>query len=293
MNGNDCMCGCGIGECGCTSEEKVSLPERTEKYEAHNITDPSQPYYFHFGNIGIMPHWHENIEILRFHDDSVVVCDREEYSVGRNNIAVVNQNSLHASPRRDGVKHDCLIVDTDFLMKSGIDVSSIRFDAVVDDVNITALFDKVEKEVSSARAGARFGSAAARAAILSLVVELCRSYSRMAEQNEKTRGGAVKKAIGYIKSHLDERLTVDMIAGKVNVSKYYFCREFHRETGFTVIRYINNLRCRAARELLMEGKYSISEVARMCGFENASYFSRIYKNTIGTPPSASANAKTE
>ncbi len=279
-------------ECGseCFVSEPPKKPVITPKrYESHVLTDPTKPYFFHMGNTSIIPHWHENIEILYFHGDASVICEREEYAVTDRDIAVISTNALHASPLNGGTVHDCLIIDSDFLSRSGINVSELKFKCIVRDPKIEALFQRVCDEMLRSHSADPFAEAAVKAAILSLAVEICRSYS-IPDDGSKARGGAIKRAIGYIKSHFDEPLSIDAIAGSVNVSKYYFCREFHSETGFTVVKYINNLRCREAQKLLREERYSTSEIARMCGFENVSYFSRIYKQIIGETPSETRNS---
>lgn len=270
----------------CGTDECASVPSAAaaERYEPQWLNDPSQPYIFHFNNYGIMPHWHENIELLRFHGSASVICDREEYDVDAESIAVFGFNALHASPRRSSVKHNCLIIDTDYLAKNGIDVSTLKFQCVIRDKRFFELFENIEREVRYARGGDTFGDAGVKAAILALAVELCRRYSHPVD-TERTRGSSmVKRAIGYIKVHYSEPLSIDMLAERVNVSKYYFCREFHSETGYTVVKYINNLRCREAERLLCDTKFTISEAARMCGFENVSYFTRTYKSVIGKTP---------
>ena len=278
-------------ECECVVAEPQKKPAILPKgYEPHILTDPSKPYFFHLCNTGIIPHWHENIEILYFHGDASVICDREEYAVKDRDIAVIGSNALHASPRCGDTVHDCLIIDSDFLSRNGIDISGLKFRCVVRDEKIEALFLHVCEEMKCAGSGDVFSTAAVKAAILTLAVELCRGYS-LADDGNKARGGAVKRAIGYIKSHFDEPLSVDAVASTVNVSKYYFCREFHSETGLTVVRYINNLRCREAQKLLCDEKYTISEIARMCGFENVSYFSRIYKQIIGETPTKTRSSQ--
>ncbi len=236
-----------------------------------------------------MPHWHENIEILYFHGNGSVVCDRTFYNIHTHDIAIFNSNSLHSIPITE-ITHDCLIIESGFLQKCDINVSKIKFDCIIDDETAQKLYPEVEDAISCRKNGDdAFGAAAVKAAILSLMVYLCRNYSH-SETGESGHGDSVKRALGYIKSHFDEPLTVDQIAESVNISKYYFCREFHRETGFTVVRYINNLRCREAEKLLRDGKYTVSEVARMCGFENLSYFTRTYKTIIGHTPTASRSS---
>ncbi len=261
----------------------LSRPMHTN-YESHVIPDLAYPYKFHFKHLLCMPHWHENIEILQFSGRGSVVCDRMSYDVKEGDIAVISSNMLHSVPACGDTTHDCLIIDNEFLVKNNINIAGLKFECIIRDEVISELFCDVMAEVVRAYKGDEYSSPAVKAAILTLMVRLCRNYS-VTEEREYGRNDAIKRALGYIKAHYSEPLTVDMIAGKVNISKYYFCREFRRETGFTVVRYINNLRCREAEKLLRAGKYTVGEVARVCGFENLSYFTRTYKAIIGVTPS--------
>lgn len=275
MNGE-----CDNGACGCCGSSKV------KRYEAHMLSDPRLPYKFHFNNHSFGSHWHENVEILYFHGDCSIVCEREELEISSGDIAVVNSNALHALSPTEGCEHDCLIVDMAFLKKNGIDLTNISFMPVVCDERAKMLFENVAHEVKLLKCGEKFGEAAVKAAILSLIVYLCRSYSESADGKEVHKE-AVRRAIGYIKNHFDEPLTVDAIAETVNLSKYHFCREFHSETGYTVVRYINNIRCVEAQKLLREGKLPVGEIAHKCGFDSLSYFTRTYKTVIGCTPTDS------
>ncbi len=257
-------------------------------YEAHVIPDPAHPYVYHFGNICVMPHWHENVEILYFHGECGIICDRQSYAVNSGDIAIVNSNTLHAIPKCNNVTHDCLIIDSAFLAKCDINISEIKFDTVITDKKATERFVSAMDEIVKMRDGDEYGAASVKAAILTLMVHLCREYS-IPDAVDHVHSDTIKRAIAYIKSHYEEPLTIDSIAANVNVSKFYFCREFKRETGYTVVHYINNLRCREAQKLLRRGNHTVGETARMCGFENISYFTRTYKEIIGYTPTESKN----
>ena len=264
--------------------EALPASDNNRFYEPHILPDPSTPYFFHKNNSHTMPHWHENIEILYFYGDGGLVCDRTTYEVHTHDIAIFNSNALHSVPHETSVQHNCLIIDNGFLEKCDIPVVQMKFDCIISDEKVGKLYLDVVDAIEERNKGMDSISAAAvKSAILSLMVYLCRNYSH-GEKSEQGRGDSVKRALGYIKSHFDEPLTVDQIADSVNISKFYFCREFHRETGFTVVRYINNLRCREAEKLLRDGKCTVGEVARACGFENLSYFTRTYKTIIGHTP---------
>ncbi|MBQ8509756.1 MAG: helix-turn-helix transcriptional regulator [Clostridia bacterium] len=251
-------------------------------YEAHVVADPSRPYICHLDSIGCMPHWHENIELLLFKTDGVILCNRTEYQVMAGDIVIFGYNALHAVPQQNGVSYYCLIVDSKFCTGNDLNIAAMRFDCVVRDVRARLFYEAAIREINNR--DANLSAAGAKAAILTLMVYLCRNFARPDDHGQE-HGDTVKRALGYINSHMSSPMTIDEIADYVKVSKYYFCREFRKETGFTVVRYINNLRCREAERLLRSSEMTVGEIARACGFENLSYFTRTFKAVTGHTPS--------
>lgn len=268
------------------------------RYEKHIVPDPSHPYIYHprRQSIYFLPHWHENIEILRFHSSSRVVCDRTAYDTAPGDLAIFPSNSLHSIPAESAADYECLIIDSSFLAENNIDAAGLSFDCVVSDKKAAELFGCAAEEINSKKA---FAAAGIKASLLALIVCLCRrwSHSRTNAAETRSEGGAsdaVRRAIGYISSNLSHPMTVDEIAASVSVSKYYFCREFRNETGYTVVRYINDLRCREAERMLRGTLATVGEIARSVGYENLSYFTRTFRAITGkTPSEARAAAQSE
>lgn len=75
-----------------------------------------------------------------------------------------------------------------------------------------------------------------------------------------------------------------MISKNVYIDKYSLSRNFKSLTGQTVFQYINNYRCSKVTELIINGM-PINEAAKMCGFNNMSFFSRTFKKAKGKLPS--------
>ncbi|KAF0092952.1 MAG: Transcriptional regulator AraC family [Puniceicoccaceae bacterium 5H] len=80
------------------------------------------------------------------------------------------------------------------------------------------------------------------------------------------------------------KLNVKFLARKLSCSADYLSHLFHKETGETLIHYINRQRIAGAIDALSDTNLSISEVAWSCGFADAGYFSRIFKRLTGTTP---------
>lgn len=80
-------------------------------------------------------------------------------------------------------------------------------------------------------------------------------------------------------------LSVHIIQEKLFMSRSSFYRTINEKTGLNTQQFINEYRLQKAREMLIEGKGSISEIAYACGFNSLSYFSRSFKEKFKESPS--------
>lgn len=92
------------------------------------------------------------------------------------------------------------------------------------------------------------------------------------------------KATAYIKEHLTERISLEQAAAQVYLSKSYFCRILKNELGCTFTEYVNQLRIERSKALLHSSRMAISEISSEVGFEDQSYFTRIFKKQTGLSP---------
>lgn len=119
------------------------------------------------------------------------------------------------------------------------------------------------------------------------------AYSVIAEISKQTREDTGKfgknrtvfKAAEYISEHcLKEEIKVSEISDICHVSQSTLRRMFISEFGKSPKDYINGLRISRAKQLLESGDLSVAEIACLCGFEDASYFSRFFKKHTGKKP---------
>ncbi|MFK7810698.1 MAG: helix-turn-helix domain-containing protein [Saprospiraceae bacterium] len=87
-----------------------------------------------------------------------------------------------------------------------------------------------------------------------------------------------------IELHLFSNLKLEQLAKLSNLSLSSFKREFKKEFNDSPTNYINNKRLEKAKELLTVTDLPISEVAYETGFQDSLYFTRLFKNKIGIPP---------
>ena len=89
--------------------------------------------------------------------------------------------------------------------------------------------------------------------------------------------GFMAKSMDYINKNISNEIRVDDICTAVGISKYHFCREFKKNTGLTVMKYILQTRIVLAKNDLLKTKLSITEISERNGFSSVSFFCRVFK----------------
>lgn len=88
----------------------------------------------------------------------------------------------------------------------------------------------------------------------------------------------------YIIENLKEELRVEKIAKNFYLSADYLNKLFKKETGMSIGDFILEERMFLAKELILAGKMSISRVSYECGYDNYSYFTKVFKKKYGVTP---------
>lgn len=106
-------------------------------------------------------------------------------------------------------------------------------------------------------------------------------------QNEaRAADGSLTYVLRYIHSRYTEPITLELLAQMEHISKSYLSRQFKRQTGMTVIGYVNRLRVEAAKRLLTGSELRVDELAYQVGFESPKYFYRVFKSATDVSPAA-------
>jgi len=90
----------------------------------------------------------------------------------------------------------------------------------------------------------------------------------------------------WIDFHYDRPVTLAALAQQAHLSVPHFCNEFKRYFGVPAIDYLIRIRLQAAVHHLGDCNRSITEVARLAGYENLFHFSRLFKQRFGVSPRA-------
>lgn len=110
---------------------------------------------------------------------------------------------------------------------------------------------------------------------------------RSASTGEKDNSQSIVDEIcTHILEHLDSNEEIGDIAKQLHYSCYYIQHIFKKHTGMNILAYRLMQRLIKAKTLLKESRRKITEIAGICGFENSSYFAKVFKREIGLSPFA-------
>lgn len=95
---------------------------------------------------------------------------------------------------------------------------------------------------------------------------------------------SVYKAIRYMREHVSDKITIQDICSHVYLSRSSFCKIFKEQTGKSIFDYINYLKIKYAKKLLADKSIPLVDIAMLCGFEDQSYFSKVFKKYTSVSP---------
>ncbi|NOU97373.1 response regulator [Paenibacillus sp. LMG 31456] len=102
-------------------------------------------------------------------------------------------------------------------------------------------------------------------------------------QHESERREVIE-AKRYVMTHMSEKIVMEEIARMLFLNASHFSRIFKMETGETFIEFVTRYKMERAQEYLLQSEKSIERIAEMLGYENTSYFIKLFKAFSGMSP---------
>lgn len=115
--------------------------------------------------------------------------------------------------------------------------------------------------------------------LMTFFSSLC--YTTTLENNIKDK---ISLSISFMKTNLEETLTIDKLANQACFSVSRYSELFKQKTGYSPIQYFIRLKIQKACEYLYFTNLNIKEICKKVGFEDPYYFSRMFKKQIGISP---------
>lgn len=94
----------------------------------------------------------------------------------------------------------------------------------------------------------------------------------------------VSRAKQYVKDHIEQKISLQEVAKELYFTSAHFSASFKKETGQNFIDYVNQVKLEKAKELLRNSDYLVKEIAILVGYDDYTYFCKIFRKYEGHTP---------
>ncbi|MBQ9117035.1 MAG: AraC family transcriptional regulator [Clostridia bacterium] len=270
----------------------------TEEFpvELYNV-HPESDFY-------IMPcHWHLEYEIVLIHRGELsMILDERRFVARAGDIVLLPEGTLHTGMPTD-CEYDCIVFSQALwdakhgavgeirrLMRRSIGENVINAGSSAELYNICVSLSEC------------LGKRSARAAEgLPVVAEEMKCYGHLCQffgtllaegryggddSEGKRHTEQLKSVISYMENNYQREITLSELAEAAGLSAKYLCRMFSALTDKSPIEYLNEYRVECACALLAMTDRQMLDIAYSCGFNDQSYFIKLFKRYKGTTPGA-------
>lgn len=256
-----------------------------------------QPYIAHVcysdwtdGDHSTLMHCHQDIAeillILKGHGHYTV--DLRRFQVGAGDVILCNSGALHDEFPQAGEPYRTLCIGIGDLALTGLPPGSFlescfspMFHRPEQFGDLRQIFCQIDRYAAEQESGYEILCQYLMLAALELVKRMVRGRQDPAEAPESSIFWQIAK---YIDRHYAEDVTIDRLVKEFYISPYHLSHMFRQKTGYSVKQYLLRRRLGEAQIRLATTQDPIQMISEESGFEDSSYFSRIFSKYIGLTP---------
>ncbi|MDD3334722.1 MAG: AraC family transcriptional regulator [Eubacteriales bacterium] len=252
-----------------------------EYYELHR-DEMNRTYGWHSTNDYCVAHFHSSIEMLYVESGSIVALQNGvSYHVLPGHMIVNSCYDIHSYLTPEHSRSMIVIIPLATVPALGQQLEHNHF--AKSDVDLRQLPEVVQLMKMLSEPANRdqlcYMNSLGQAALALLIARI-----GLVPNEINAEANLIKRILKYLQAHKEEPLTVTSVAAHFGYSAGRFSHIFNERVGCPLTRYVNNLRCRNAQQLMQTSDAPLTEIAELCGFSSIRTFHRVYREVIGETP---------
>ena len=258
------------------------------KYYLNNTVDP---------HYDLPIHYHSDFELIHVISGNYkIFFNNKEYDLKKDDLFLISSNELHGDGQKSSALYESIVFDIDMIRlhsyEPDIFINQILNKTIVlngyisnenkDCIQVAIQLFEVIKNANEAYETIVSGLLL----ILFGLIKKGKLYSeiKVIPAQKQRQVDQIENVIQMIREEYQSEISLDTLAEKANLSSKYFCRIFKDITKKSPIEYLNWYRINRACSQLRETEKKIPDIAEECGFNDLSYFIKIFKKFKGTTP---------
>lgn len=246
-------------------------------------------------------HFHDTYELYYLLEGQrYYFIDRQTYLVKAGDVVMIKPNQIHKTSMAGESYHNRILLQIKgqvmepFLKASGMGGMDAVYteDAMILSIpkeernGVESLLHQIRKEIQERQRQYEVG-VKLKLTELFLALLRCQKKTPFLEENQKAqtwKHQKVHEVAEYLLNHPETEESLEELAKRFYISKSYLSRIFREVTSFTVNEYKNINRIKKSQQLLLHSSYSVTEISELLGFENLTYYERVFKKYTAITP---------
>lgn len=266
---------------------------------------PFTTYYCEFSEVQtVIPiHWHEEIEFTIINDGiGEYKIDLIPYTLAKGDLVLIKPFSLHSlnQVNNESMHWSTMVFNLNMLNSAVTDGCLIKYFAPILNTdhqlpiiikNNSAGYDELFCTIKQIFDCYKYKSIAFEIELKSLLYHffgLLYKYDLIVKNKATSLStdvtNKIKLILNYITENYMENISIKDMCSICNFSEYHFMRFFKKYIGMTCIEYINTYRLQIASKFLDTTDKSIMDISFEVGFNNVSYFNKLFKSKYKLTP---------
>lgn len=273
--------------------ERENLKESLQ----HGTSDfPIALYSMHFDrqyNLLAPLHYHKEFELMVVTKGTVrVQLENETYIFNKGEGVFINSGLIHMISAEDKTEHGFIAIVFDYTLLCN-EQDKIFTSYIQHIINQSLLLPfslpkeicvKIE-EINVMFEEAGFGyEFYIKSSLNHIFYQLIKDAKKITVPVQNIKSNIIKGVIDYIRENYSKTISLQELADQANTSKEYLCRIFNEMTDISPIVYLNRYRIQKSTFLLLDSNRSISDISLSCGFNNSSYYNKLFMRYMGCTP---------
>lgn len=238
-------------------------------------------------------HWHLEYELITILSGSFELSlDGRSVRLQEGDCVWIGDGVVHGGTPEECI-YECVVFDLGTLLhdtpvcsRSAAEflASSNGFTTIMKKGTACAsLADKIFEAMEKEQRGYEWTTVGLMWQLMGTLLSTNESHSLVIQ--DRSHINRLKNVLTYIRDNYSSPIELEELARVAGMSPKYFCRAFSQVTGRTPISYLNYYRIETAGERLLMTNESITDISFACGFNDASYFSKMFLKEKGITPS--------
>ena len=221
----------------------------------------------------------------------ITKIDKEEFILNAQEIIFYAPGQEHNQQTKVPCSYLTIIFDMDINKEDAEKLKNTIFKVKQEDIDILTKFNKASKQYDL------FTPILLNSLVQMLIVliisrlnETTSNKPIITKMQQNYDNELLSEIVLYIKENIYSQINVEDICQRFSISRSTIQTLFISNLKISPKQYILDLKFAKAQQMIKESSYSMSEIARICGFSSIHYFSRIFKEKFKTTPTAYAKS---